>query len=269
MLARRLDELGIPVFAACLTNEGAEVLQSCTSERVATLICDVTNHEDIEKMHYTIDQVCKLQGIQLWAVVNNAGIGTGWLVELNPIEVFKRVIDVNLMGVIAVTKMMLPLVRECKGRVINVASMLGRFALPGLSAYAASKFGVEGFSDSLRREMLQWGVKVVLVEPGFMKTPMCDKDRVKEFQKDLWARAEPTIKKEYGGTEFFDSECKKSQEFLETTTQDPVIVIDALIESILSVSPKSRYLLGKDATLFHIISWLPTSIQDRIYYSLA
>ncbi|NWX86811.1 BDH protein, partial [Nothoprocta ornata] len=102
----------------------------------------------------------------LWGLVNNAGISTFGEVEFTSLDKYKEVAEINLWGTVRVTKAFLPLIRRAKGRVVNVASMLGRMASPSRSCYCISKFGVEAFSDCLRQEMYRWGVRVILIEPS-------------------------------------------------------------------------------------------------------
>src|SRR4029077_6964688 len=92
-----------------------------------------------------------------------------------PIEDFRRQIEVNLIGQVAVTQAFLPQLRVGRGRIVNMSSIGGKVAVPRLAAYAAWKFGLEGFSDSLRRELRPWGIHVAVIEPGTIATPIWDK----------------------------------------------------------------------------------------------
>ncbi|KAH0629133.1 hypothetical protein JD844_010974 [Phrynosoma platyrhinos] len=132
----------------------------------------------------------------LWGLVNNAGIGSHvapneWLTK----DDFAEVINVNLLGLIDVTLHMLPLVRAARGRVVNVASVMGRVACLG-GGYCPSKYGVEAFSDSLRRELIPFGVKVSIIEPGAFANPIVKK--TEESIKLSWNQATSEIKEAYG-----------------------------------------------------------------------
>ena len=107
--------------------------------------------------------------------MNNAGIAVTAPLEVIPIDEFRHQLEVNVVGQAAVTQALLPALRRGKGTVVMISSIGGRLALPIAGPYAASKFALEGLSDSLRREVRHLGVKVVVVEPGGIKTPIWDK----------------------------------------------------------------------------------------------
>src|SRR5215208_5936163 len=113
----------------------------------------------------------------LAGLVNNAGIAVAAPLEFLPIDRLRQQLEINLIGQAAVTQAFLPALRRAGGRIVNVSSIGGRVALPLVSAYNASKFGLEGLSDSLRREVRGQGVDVILIEPGGVKTPIWKKGR--------------------------------------------------------------------------------------------
>ncbi|XP_032994297.1 retinol dehydrogenase 16-like isoform X1 [Lacerta agilis] len=193
-LARHLDARGLWVLATCTTQKGAEQLEKVTSERLKTTVLDVSSTESVAAATEWVKEQVGNKG--LWGLVNNAGIGVSsapseWLTK----DGFAKVIDVNLLGMIDMTLHMLPLVRRARGRVVNMSSMAGRlacFAAP----YATSKYGVEAFSDILRREMHPFGVRVSIIEPGSFKTPL--QSKMVEGYKNAWSRASSDIKEAYG-----------------------------------------------------------------------
>ncbi|XP_062975816.1 retinol dehydrogenase 16-like isoform X4 [Elgaria multicarinata webbii] len=146
-LARQLDARGLRVLAACLTQKGAEQLEKATSERLKATILDVTSTESVAAATKWVKSCIGNEG--LWGLVDNAGIGVPsgpneWMTK----DDFAKVINVNLLGLIDVTLHLLPLVKQAKGRVVNISSVLGRVVFYG-GGYCPSKFGVEAFSDSL------------------------------------------------------------------------------------------------------------------------
>ncbi|NWI71534.1 RDH16 dehydrogenase, partial [Todus mexicanus] len=148
LLARQLDARGLRVLAACLSEAGAARLRADASPRLQTVLLDVTSSQSVAAAAAWVRERVGHQG--LWGLVNNAGIAipsgpNEWMTKSD----FVKVLDVNLIGLIEVTLSLLPLVRQAQGRVVNVASMLGRVSLFG-GGYCISKFGVEAFSDSLR-----------------------------------------------------------------------------------------------------------------------
>ena len=131
-------------------------------------------------------------------MVNNAGISFPGNIEWQTVEEMKKVVDVNVWGMVSVTKAFLPLLKRTKGRVVNVASSLGRLAVPGGAAYCISKFGVQAFSDALRCEMRHFGVTVHIIEPGFFKTNMTDCKRNIQHMETLWENLDADTKESYG-----------------------------------------------------------------------
>ena len=135
------------VLAACLTEKGAEQLRNKTSDRLETVILDVTKTESIVTATQWVKEHVGNRG--LWGLVNNAGICVFAINEWLKKEDFANILDVNLLGMIEVTLSMLPLVRKARGRVVNISSSMGRVSLCG-GGYCISKYGIEAFSDSLR-----------------------------------------------------------------------------------------------------------------------
>ena len=118
--------------------------------------------------------------------------------EWQTIEEMRRTVDVNLWGMVLVTKTFLPLLKRTKGRVINVASTSGRVASPGAMAYSISKYGVEAFSDCLRNEMKHFGVTVHIIEPGNFKTNISSVEKNCQQLERLWAKLDIETKESYG-----------------------------------------------------------------------
>ncbi|XP_045869935.1 short-chain dehydrogenase/reductase family 9C member 7 isoform X4 [Meles meles] len=196
LLARQLVDRGMRVLAACFTEEGAQKLRQDTSYRLQTILLDVTKTESIQAAtQWVRDQVGE-QG--LWALVNNAGVGlpsgpNEWLLK----EDFVKVINVNLVGLIEVTLHMLPLVKKARGRIVNMSSSGGRVAVIG-GGYCVSKFGVEAFSDSIRRELHYFGVKVSIIEPGNYRTSILGKEGLVSRMQRLWERLPQETRDSYG-----------------------------------------------------------------------
>ncbi|KAJ8349832.1 hypothetical protein SKAU_G00249620 [Synaphobranchus kaupii] len=196
LLAEQLDQQGFHVIATCMTEQGSSQLKNVTSSRLKTVLLNVTDSISIKRTVEFVQTEVGEQG--LWGVVNNAGratpIGpTEWM----QLEDFKKVLDVNLIGVIEVTLRFLPLVKKAQGRVVNVASVMGRLALTG-GGYCLSKYGVESFSDSLRRNMKPFGVKVSIIEPGFFKTGVTSLDLIETDLQRLWNQLPAEVKSSYG-----------------------------------------------------------------------
>ena len=142
----------------------------------------------------------------LWAIVNNAGILMPGFVEWTTMDDMKKVVDVNLWGTISVTRAFLPLLKQTKGRIVNVASAFGIVSVPGAVSYAISKYGVEAFCDGLRREIMHLGVTVHIIEPGCFTTNLSDLDKNMKTMEELWHHLDDETRESYGNEFFQQSE---------------------------------------------------------------
>src|SRR5215210_5291715 len=158
-----LATLGFDAVGAVRKDEDAERLEA---RGVRTVRIDVTDAGQIAAARD------ELAGTPLAGLVNNAGIAVAAPLEFLPIDRLRQQLEINLIGQAAVTQAFLPALRSTRGRIVMVSSIGGRVGLPLASPYNASKFGLEGLSDSLRRELRPHGVDVILIEPGGVKTPI-------------------------------------------------------------------------------------------------
>lgn len=167
LTAEKLSRLGYKVVAICLTDQGVDRLKELVS---CALKCDVTKESDVAKAAADVKTFSKSQREKVYAVVNNAGILALGAVEWCPLDTYKRVLGVNFFGAVAITKAMLPLLKENRGsRYIYVSSVAGMHSTALGSAYFASKHALEGFTKSFRQEMRPWGVHVCNVNPSFTR----------------------------------------------------------------------------------------------------
>jgi len=167
-VARHFDMLGCHVFAGCLdtASEGAQRLRVEASPRLKLVNMDVTKEDHVKKAVEYIE--CNLpQGCEgLWAVINNAGVCVCGEYDWQTMAQIERQVSVNITGTLRVTKMFLPLLKRCQGRLLMVSSVAGVYGYPGLSVYCATKHAVEGLSNVLRMELAKFGVDVVTIQPG-------------------------------------------------------------------------------------------------------
>ncbi|XP_069826520.1 retinol dehydrogenase 16-like isoform X2 [Dendropsophus ebraccatus] len=257
-----MDKRGMKVLAACLTDHGAEELKKETSTRLQTIHLDVTNSQSVIAAAEWVNDIVDDKG--LWGLVNNAGISiptavNEWLTK----DDFAKILNVNLLGLIDVTLKMLPAIRRAQGRVVNIASVAGRITLCG-GGYCLSKYGVESFSDSLRREMSRFGVKVSIIEPGYFKTLISNPELHIEKLHDLWEKTSEEIRTAYG-QQYFENYCK-SFEGLSNINPKLHQVTDCIEHALTAVYPQTRYSAGLDAKLLLIpLSYCPTAIADFFY----
>ncbi|XP_074926236.1 dehydrogenase/reductase SDR family member 9 isoform X2 [Chelonoidis abingdonii] len=201
----------------------------------------------------------------LWGLVNNAGImgpsaPTDWL----NIEHFRAPIEINLIGLINVTLHLLPLVKKARGRLVNISSTGGRLAVCG-GGYFPSKFGVEAFNDSLRRDMKAFGVKVSCIEPGLFKTGLSNRKKIIEEREVIWNQLPPAIRKQYGEGYVQKDAARKEKLVQVLQNTNLSLVVQCMEHALTSINPHSRYTAGWDAKLLWIpLSSMPAAIQDFV-----
>jgi len=269
-LSLALLKSGYKVISGCLTDQGRRSLEEeAGSPNLSTIRLDVTNSTHIEE---AVDFVSQHTNNSLYALVNNAGVNVGGMVEWVDMKDFQQVMNVNCMGHIAMTKAFLPMLtanfhtsKGLRPRVVNVTSVSGLIGWPTLSAYAASKFALEAFSDCLRREVKKWGVHVSIIEPGFMKTSIVTQNSVRAKEKfDLL----PDVIKQRWGSKSFHHYLTSVSEYATAFAQDPSLVINAMTHAVGSTRPQIRYLVGRSAYLMYFLSLLPASFVDWVIHVL-
>jgi len=177
--AKVLIEKGFHVFGSVRKATDAERLSQAWGDHFTPLLFDVTDEVAVREAAALVR--AKLAGQTLRGLVNNAGIATAGPLMHQPVSEFRQQLAVNLVGPLIVTQAFLPLLgadrtlQGVPGRIVNVSSVGGKNGGPFLGAYAASKFGLEGFSESLRRELMLYGIDVIVVGPGAVATPIWDK----------------------------------------------------------------------------------------------
>jgi NAD(P)-dependent dehydrogenase (short-subunit alcohol dehydrogenase family) len=245
--ALRLDADGWRVFAGVRREEDAEALRAAGSERLTPLVLDVTDAGQIAAAAERIGRETGAAGEDsgpggLDGLVNNAGIGVMGPLETLPLDDFRRQIEVNLTGQVAVTQAMLPLIRRATGRVVFVSSAGGRMALPFAGPYHAAKFGLEAVADSLRQELRPWGIEVAVIEPGSIDTPIWE--RAVQSYEEMTARAPAAQEELYG------RRLANLQEGARRTAArgiPPEKAAAAIVDALTARRPRTRRRVGLDA----------------------
>lgn len=242
--ALHLDRLGLRVLAGVRKAEDGEALRRRSSDRLKPVLLDVTDGDSIAR---AARDVGRLSGL-----VNNAGIVVAGPLEFLFLEDLRRQLEVNVVGPIAVTQAFLPALRAAKGRVVNIGSVSGLIATPFLGPYCASKFALEALTDSLRMELRPWGIRVAIVEPGAIATPIWAKSRAQASQA---AKALPE-----SGKELYAAALSRMDEFTEALSRKAIpaeAVARAVEHALTAKRPKLRYLLGRrtrfEAGMFRLI----------------
>jgi NAD(P)-dependent dehydrogenase (short-subunit alcohol dehydrogenase family) len=252
--ALHLDGKGWRVFAGVRREEDAASLRDAGSERLVPLMLDVTDSAQIAE---AVDRIGGEVGDGgLDGLVNNAGIAVPGPLETLPVDDFKRQIEVNLTAHVAVTQAMLPSIRRAPGRIVFITSIGGLMAFPMFGAYHAAKFGLEAVGDVFRQELRPWGIKVAIVEPGSIATP-------------LWERGDAEVdaiggRAADGHAELYGEAIEAYREVARKTGARgiPAEKVATKIERALSARrPRTRYLVGADARGQAFVSRL---LPDRL-----
>jgi len=255
--ARVLIGAGFQVFGSVRKPADGERLGAEFGEAFTPLIFDVTDEAAVQAGAAKVRQA--LAGRALAGLVNNAGIAVaGPLLHL-PVDEFRQQLEVNLTGVVIATQAFAPLLgaespaRKDPGRIVNISSVGGRTGNPFLAPYNASKFGLEGLSEALRRELLPFGVDVVVVAPGAVATP-------------IWAKAEELDVKAYDNT-VYAGPLARMQAYmlgLGASGLPPERIGEAVLTALTAPRPKVRYTVAPDMFRVRMMELLPKRILDRM-----
>jgi len=247
-----LKSLGFAPIGAVRKDEDAERLEA---RGVRTVRIDVTDAGQIAAARDDLGDA------PLAGLVNNAGIAVAAPLEFLPMDKLRQQLEINLIGQAAVTQAFLPALRRGRGRIVMVSSIGGRVALPLVSAYNASKFGLEGLSDSLRREVRGQGVDVILIEPGGVKTPIWAKGR--DLADDMMDEVPPEAERLYGRMiERLTAETAKIE---AERGMEPEEVAEAIGTALTASRPRARYVVGTDAKVrAPMARFLPPRVMDRL-----
>jgi NAD(P)-dependent dehydrogenase (short-subunit alcohol dehydrogenase family) len=256
--AMRLDRAGWRVFAGVRKEADAESLREEASNRLIPVRIDVTNAASIEAAAETVGEALDARGLA--GLLNNAGMGVGGPLEFLDMDDFRQQLEVNLIGQVAVTQAFLELIRAASGRILNMTSIGGRLTLPFLGPYSASKFGLEAVTNAFRQELQPWGIEVIAIEPGNIKTPIWDKATA-ETSREL-DQLSPR------GEELYGKRMASYASFIPKIAKQgiPADRVAQVVERALtSRRPKPRYVVGRDARLRLVLdALLPTRTTDRM-----
>ncbi|HEX7049487.1 MAG TPA: SDR family oxidoreductase [Longimicrobiales bacterium] len=254
--ALRLDRRGFRVFAGVRRAADGDALRAEGSDRLTPIHLDVT---DADAIAAAADAVAAAENAGLAGLINNAGIAIAGPLEFLPPDALRRQLEVNVVGLVAVTQAFLPLLRRGRGRIVNIGSIAGVSALPFVGAYAASKHAVEALTDALRIELLPWGMQVAVIEPGGIATPIWETSI--ETAERL-ARDYPPEAEAYYGTAM--EAVRRAAEHAAQHGGSPDSVARAVEHALTAARPRTRYLVGADARLRAALRFLPDRLRDRL-----
>jgi len=251
-----LDRRGWRVFASVRKPVDAEQLRSRSSSNLTPLLMDVTDEASVTSAAATITETLGVAGLD--GLVNNAGIALPGIIEFMHLPDLRRQLEVNLVGQIAVTQAVLPLLRRNFGRIINISSTSGLIAYPFFGPYTASKFALEAISDALRLELRPWAIKVIVIEPGSVVTPIWEKSlrSTEERIMRLPVKALPLYAEYIDRVRQMTISIGKAGISSETVSK--------MIElALISKHPKARYVVGLRTRLMVLVGRLaPVRLRD-------
>ncbi len=251
---RRLLKGGFRVIAGVYPGEDLSGLDALPQDHLTRSSIDITKTDMIAAARDAIRAQVGDGG--LYGLFNNAGIALPGPIEFTPMAAFRQQFDVNMFGHIEVTQMLLPLIRQAQGRIVNTVSILGRIALAFSAPYCMSKFAMQAFTDSLRQEMALFGVHVAAIEPGVIKTAIWEK--ATQNSEELADELPPEGKTLYG---------KAFARMIQTTRSaaktgvEPDAVAERVYHAFTAKKPRTRYLVGSDA---HLVARLRQWLSDRL-----
>jgi NAD(P)-dependent dehydrogenase (short-subunit alcohol dehydrogenase family) len=256
--AVHLDSLGFRVFAGVRKEADADGLRREASERLEPLILDVTDRESIRSAAARVTEL--LGNEPLSGLVNNAGIAVPGPIEFLPIDELRKQLEVNFIGQVAVTQAFLAMLRRSRGRIVNIGSIGGEVALPFMGPYAASKFAMEGWTDSLRRELQPLGVEVSIVRPGPIATSIWERGSRAADELLEHVPAE--------GIAVYGPGVQAARAAADQRARDavPAHTVAKVVEHALTApKPRTRYLVGPTTkTMLTLKRLLPDRAFDRL-----
>ena len=258
-IAIKLLENNFYVIGSVRKVEDAKELEVLFKDKFKSIILDVTDKDAIYNSVITVKEFLEQNKSYLCSIINNAGIGIGGPLRYLDIEIYKKQFDVNFFGLINVTKAFLDLLIESnnyplKNKIINIGSISGKRSYPFVGPYTASKFALEGLTDSLRRELLIHDVDVVLIEPGPIKTP-------------IWSKIPDIEDNPFIKTEYEIPLRKLSKGYIEMGKKGfhPDVIGDKIVYILQTNKPKTRYVITPNKLMNYFIpGFLPDRWVDKM-----
>lgn len=225
---------------------------------IEPVMLDITNETHIANLVKRIKDGSEKRPLR--ALVNNAAIEINAPLEVLHLSEWKRQFDVNVFGQVAMIQALLPALFQSRGTIVNISSIGGKAAIAGYAPYASTKFALEELSDALRRELEPFGVKVVVVEPGGVVSPMSAQVRVKA--EKITNEMTPEHRNRYGG--LMHAMVSLAEAYIKNAVSAEKAG-QIIANTITSKQPRTRYTIGRDAAMVRFMNWiLPDRILDKL-----
>ena len=236
--ALMLGRNGFRTFATMRNTKKSDSLQEIIRKEgldVSIQQLDVNDNASIEN---TINNI-KNEANRIDVLINNAGFGLVGFFEDLTLDEIRDQFETNFFGILNITRKIIPIMRLQKsGTIINISSGAGQVGFPGISAYVSTKFAIEGFSESLTYELLPYGIKVVIIEPGVIKTNFFRNCKVSEH----------SVKKNSTYSSSLDK-FQRNIEIMQEHATSPTDVAKVIIQVLGNSEPKQRYIVGNDVAM--------------------
>lgn len=254
-VARKLAQDGFQVVLAARRRERLQQLEQEITAGGGTALAVPTDVTRLDELQRLVQKTTLAYG-RIDVLVNNAGVGYRSPLEYIPLEAIRHNFETNLFGPIALTQLVIPIMRaQQKGYIVNVSSVAGRIARPLSSVYDATKHAIEAISDSLRAELAQFGIRVIVIEPGFIKTEFT------EVARNGSAR--------FWNNDGFYSELLKTgsnkNERFRSLAKQPELIADLVSSVVRNPNPRYRYAAPGFARL---ALWLKRMLPERLFQRL-
>lgn len=256
--AQKFLQEGYRVFGSVRTQAEADQLRLARGTDFIPLVFDLRDAEAIAAARRSVEQLIENQGLA--CLVNNAGVSVYGPVLHVPTDEWAYQYDVNVIGTIRVTQAFAPMLGARRnsslppGRIINISSVSGLVSRPFMGPYSSSKFALEAVSDSLRRELVMYGIKVIVIQPGPIKTEIWRKaaEEKLKFQDTDYGPMLRNVKGVVGS--------------MESMALEPELVSDLIFNAFRSNKPKTRYLIAQKKRWFWIAAYILSDKRlDRLF----
>ncbi|MCW2520716.1 MAG: short-chain alcohol dehydrogenase [Mycobacterium sp.] len=241
------------VIAGVRTQDDADGIAAANPRRITPVILDVTNDDHIADLARSLP-------VRLDGIVNNAGVAVNGPMEVVTTADWRKQLEINVIGQLAVTRAVLPKLRQSRGRVVFMSSVNGRMSMPMLGAYSASKYALEAAADAMRMELRPWHLPVVIVEPAQTDTDMWRTagDVVLETEAAMGPEHRELYARHLAGL-------KKFVPVAQRMTVPPEKV-SAVVETALTTRrPRARYVVGiGPRAQVRLMANLPTVVRDLV-----
>jgi NAD(P)-dependent dehydrogenase (short-subunit alcohol dehydrogenase family) len=252
-IVEHLAERGWDVIASVRSEEDATAVTKLNPQRISSVILDVTDAGHIDALQDSLPE-------RLDAIVNNAGIVVSGPMETVSTDEWRKQLDINVIGQLAVTRAVLPRLRKSRGRIVFISSVNGKLSMPLIGAYSASKFALEAAADALRMELRPWHIPVVIIEPAQTDT-------------DIWRTADTMVKETEAALssehrELYGKHIAGMRKRIPMSQRmaGPAAKVSAVVEEALTARrPRARYVVGVGPKLqVALMTNVPTWARDRL-----